>query len=442
MVGEALSRIEERAARLCEQAGIGALALGIVRGDELAYARGFGRDAGGNPVDESTLFPSCSTGKTLTGTALMRLVERGALALDRPVRDHLPWLVYPAPGDAARVSLRHLLSHTSGLSSDPTVPERLLEGEPDALEAHVRLDVPTYAAAGPPGELLWYSNPGFSIAGLLAQLVTGAPFASVVREHLLEPLGMRRTSFDPGFAGDSARAALPAPAAAARLPIAYPAGGALTCVADLARLAALHLGNGSFRDRRLLRAETVAEMQRPHADGRCGPPRRYGLAFTVDRDRGRTLIAHGGGGFGCGSSFVLDPRAGLGVIALFDHPAGYALGGADLLEELRGEPRVDPDPPRISPADGNRLAGTYRSSWPGSGVYPDRVRIAAQGVGMRIELPEGARDLEPRDDAVYAIAGGGGSVGFVSRDGSAASHLMLDLAGIGLVSAWPYRRSP
>src|SRR5262249_35693358 len=151
----------ERIREYVRVSGIPALALGIVRGRDLVYAQGFGRvrrDGSGSEVTPDTIFPSCSTAKPITGSAIMKLVETGILELDRPVIEYLPWLEYPNSSEVSGVTLRHLLTHTSGLSSDPDFP--FFRSGSESLRDHIRIDVPQYRIVGPPGEVFWYSNPG------------------------------------------------------------------------------------------------------------------------------------------------------------------------------------------------------------------------------------------------------------------------------------------
>ena len=94
------------------------------------------------------------------------------------------------------MTLRHLLSHTSGLSPDPDFPPRIFAGGPGSLRDHVVEDIPHYRVAGPPGEIFWYSGPGYNIAGHLAEHVTGQPFARLMDELVFAPCGLESTTFD------------------------------------------------------------------------------------------------------------------------------------------------------------------------------------------------------------------------------------------------------
>jgi len=142
------------------------LAIAIVRDQEVIYARGFGVTSvedGGLPVTPQTLFRIGSTNKPMTGTAIMWLVEHGKLDLDQPVKDYNDWFTLSEKGAAERVALRMLLSHTAGL---PTryQPFGSHSPAPEALEAHVREEVPLYSLVAPPGkfrkDLYYYQKQG------------------------------------------------------------------------------------------------------------------------------------------------------------------------------------------------------------------------------------------------------------------------------------------
>src|SRR5689334_22863181 len=94
------------------------LALAIVQGDKVIYARGFGvtsTDDNAPSVTPDTLFRIGSVTKPLTGTMIMRLVETGVLDLDKPITEYVDWLTIGEPNVAPQITLRMLLSHTAGL---------------------------------------------------------------------------------------------------------------------------------------------------------------------------------------------------------------------------------------------------------------------------------------------------------------------------------------
>jgi CubicO group peptidase (beta-lactamase class C family) len=433
-------RLTERVGKYLQTTGVPAFAFGIVHGSELAYAQGFGSivsdDGSRRLVSADTLFPSCSTAKPITATLIMRLVERGLLHLDEPILRHLPWLVFPDGGDASRVTLRHLLSHTSGLSSDTDVPERFFSGSQHCLEEHVRHDVPSYKAAGNPGDVFWYSNAGFNIAGLLAERVTGMPFVDLAEDLVFSPASMASTSFDPA-AHKLAGITLDTVDDPRRPAIPYPAGGAVTTIQDLGKFSISHMQGGRLPVGRLLNEQTVRIMHEMQADAYTRQPRWYGLGFDIEYHKGRKLVTHGGGGFGCGSTFVMVPEEKLAFIALFNHPAGHGVTARSILDEVLG--LSDSPEQKVKHADTTMWSshcGTYRNLWPDCGGGPSEVTVTATANALQLIFDGQVHSLVSEEEPVYATKDGGVSVGFVPG----GEFLMLDDFGIGLVSAWPYKK--
>ncbi len=143
-------------------------ALAIIVDGEVALADGYGvtsvEDAG-IPMTPDTVCRAASISKSLTATAVLRLVEQGRLDLDRPVIECLGSLRLSLPGAAEQVTLRLLLSHTGGLSRDVTWWG---SRDFDALEVFVREELPTIPMAAPPGVLWSYSNSGICLAARVA----------------------------------------------------------------------------------------------------------------------------------------------------------------------------------------------------------------------------------------------------------------------------------
>lgn len=420
-----LDLITERVTRYVQAAGIPALALGIVRDGKLVYEMGFG----GDRVTADTLFPSCSTAKPITAMVVMKLVADGLLDLDRPTVEYLPDLDFLDSRDARPVTLRRLLSHTSGLSPDPDIPSRIFGPPATALRDHVFQDLPRYAAL-PAGDVFWYSNPGFNLAGYLATDRTGQTFPSLVEEVVLRPLGMSRTTFDPDspLAAETGTA-LPAAFRGKGPPAPYPAGGAVTTVRDLSRLAVCLLNGGGD----ILAPSTVSLMHTVHADAYTRPPRRYGLGFVIDEHHGQKLVTHGGGGFGCGSTFALLPDDMVAVTVLFNHPAGYAVHARDIIDDVFG--RTPPQEKPQNPA-GEFSTGTFHSPIPDMAGYPSTITITAEP-GRPLLVLDGQRlPLSLKDDRVFVTTDEQASIGFVPG----GDYAVLDTDGLGLVSAVPYQR--
>jgi CubicO group peptidase (beta-lactamase class C family) len=315
--------IEERMAA----AAVPGVAVAIVQGREVMYAGGFGVtgvEDGGVPVTPQTIFRIGSTTKPLTGTAIMRLVEAGKLDLDRPIKAYVEWIAFSEEGAGDCVTLRMLLCHTSGLPHDA---ELFGARDPGGLEAYVREKIPHYPLLARPGRMHAYSNVGICLAGYIAEVVSGRPFADLMHELVFAPLEMERTTFDPlvamtyPLAQGHQRHKDGTLSVHHRFPdntAYYPAGFAMSTAHNLANFAMMHLNGGRFHEQQVLAPAAVAAMQRIQADLRTAPHSGYGLTFKIDTYKGERWVGHDGGigSFGC--SFVMAPDAGFAVVVLFN----------------------------------------------------------------------------------------------------------------------------
>ena len=165
------------------------LALGISENDRVTYLRGFGKaDDSGRPVTPTTPFIIGSIAKSFTALAIMQLVERGGKA--RRAGAALPALV-PRRGQAAsaRITVRHLLNQTSGLS---TKTGRTFQGSSDVSDAALEKTVRRLSSVeltAPVGKEHQYSTVNYSVLGLIVQTVAGRSYESYVQTEILDPFG-------------------------------------------------------------------------------------------------------------------------------------------------------------------------------------------------------------------------------------------------------------
>jgi CubicO group peptidase (beta-lactamase class C family) len=164
--------LEEVVRQTMAAVGVPGVAIGIIL-DDLVYTRGFGVTNIDHPlpVDEHTLFQIGSITKTFTGTALLRYVDRGAITLDTPITQYLPDLKLADPSGTAGVTLRHLMTHTSGL---PANDFRAFGGGDDAL-ARFTNHLTELPLLLPLGFSPSYSNPGVSLEGRVPEVLAASP---------------------------------------------------------------------------------------------------------------------------------------------------------------------------------------------------------------------------------------------------------------------------
>ena len=296
------------------------------------------------PVDENTIFGVASITKSFTALCLLQLVERGLVALDRPVSDYIPEFRGTHHGESVRVE--HFLYHAGGYYPmfrqciDPLAESMgITEAEtgdfayyaPLAEEALRRvcgaLDKET-DFTGRPGERMSYCNDGFAVLSEIIHRCGGEDsFAAYVKKQLMEPLGMSRSSADyVAPAADPNGAVLYSvdenthePRADRdyhNLAFVLGGGGAVkSTLADMCRYLGVYLNEGvGFNGNRVLGSYYVREMSRPRIW--YGPDQWYGYALSSEVLDDLTVWGHGGSLPGVSSQFLFSPELELGAVVL------------------------------------------------------------------------------------------------------------------------------
>jgi CubicO group peptidase (beta-lactamase class C family) len=326
----ALAALAPEILRQMDRDRVPGLQLAVWHRGRLEWSRGFGLAdvAHGAPVVRATVLRAGSISKLFTATLVMQQVEAGRLALDDGVNDHLPAerRVRSPDGRPARVTLRQLLSHRSGLpplGSGVSFPE--LVGMWGRLTPIPDFD--TYLANGlllrrTPGAALRYSNDAFILLGWTVGHAAGIDFAALARSAILDRLGMRASDFDPGSAGMRGPLASVYDlddggwAPVLEWPGVWPSGSLHTTAEDLVQFARMVLGNGRLADQRILAPHSLAEMTRLQSRPVPGADRGFGLGFRITRYRGVRLLCHEGGNPGIAARLCIEPERELAVAVL------------------------------------------------------------------------------------------------------------------------------
>lgn len=284
--------------RALAAADIAGAVVVVVKDGEVLAKKGYGYAdlERGVPVDpDRTLFHPGSISKLYTWTAVMQLVEQGELDLDADINAYLDFKV-PSKGEP--ITLRHVMTHTTGLANvakDLIVTDlALMRPLGDAVKASLPEQV--YA----PGTTPSYSNYATALAGYIVERVSGQSFDDYIEQHIFAPLGMRRASFrqplPPALAPDMSQryASVSKPAEPLEWVPFAPAGSMAISGTDMARFAIAHLREGAYGDARILRAETARAMHAPQHN--FAPPlNTMGLGFIENQVNGRRVIGHSGG---------------------------------------------------------------------------------------------------------------------------------------------------
>lgn len=170
------------------------LALGIVRGDQVLYLQGYGTANGnGDPVTPQTPFMMASVTKTFTALAVRQLAAAGDIDLDTSVQTYLPEFRLTGEHSSASITVRHLLNHTSGISTTEGTQPYL--HSPQATFADVIEKLARFTPRHKPGEQYEYSNWNYVLLGEVITRLSGKPYAEYMQENILDPLEMTRSTF-------------------------------------------------------------------------------------------------------------------------------------------------------------------------------------------------------------------------------------------------------
>lgn len=283
-------------------------------------AAGIANRATGAPIALNTKFNLGSMNKMFTAVVVAQLAQAGRLSFSDPIGKHLP--DYPNKDAADKVTIHHLLTHTSGMglywnAKFMAQREKLL-----TVAAHLPLfasDPLSFA----PGEKLQYSNSGYMVLGAIIEKVSSQDYYSYVAEHIYKPAGMADTGFyEPGKK-------------IANLAIGYtresddgkeldeardnenireirggPAGGGYSTVEDMVKF---HM---ALRSHKLLNREYTELVTTGKVDGPRGS--RYGYGFGDNTSSGKRIVGHNGGAQGIAANFDMYPESGYTAVLLMN----------------------------------------------------------------------------------------------------------------------------
>lgn len=341
---------QTRLIELTKKHGVPGAQLGILRvgrdgaqDEQVTLATGVLHLGTGQPATTDSVWQIGSISKVWTATVVMQLVDEGKLALDTPVKEIIDDLDLRDPEVTEKVTIHHLLTHTSGIDGDVFTDTG--RGD-DVLEKYVaRLGE---AAQNHPLGATWsYCNSGYVLLGRVIEVVTGQTWDQAMRERLFTPLGLTHTGTLPeeamlhGLAmGHLGTGEDIAPAPVWGLPRSCgPAGLITATAADVLAFARMHLSGGVAKDgTRVLSAESVAAM----ADFQVDCPEKdllgdsWGLGWFRCDWHGARAIGHDGNTIGQAAFLRLLPEAGIAVSLNTNVASAIALY-QDLFEEIFAE---------------------------------------------------------------------------------------------------------
>ncbi|MDP9181200.1 MAG: beta-lactamase family protein [Actinomycetota bacterium] len=381
-----------------------------------------------HPVTPQTLFQIGSITKVYTATLVMALVDQGKVDLDASVQTYLPSFQVADSDVAARVTIRHLLTHTSGFEGDDFTDTG--RGD-DALRLYVER-LAKAAQIHPIGAMFSYCNSGFSTLGLVVEQVTGMSWDQAVQEMLAEPLGLtlatlaEQVILQPHALGhlelptsaepDAQKALQVAPVWAPPRSVG-PAGTICSSAADVIAFGKIHAADGAP----VLTPASVLAMQQDEVllDDPWPLGRAWGLGWILPTPG---VIGHDGATFGQYAFYRLHPESGAALALLTNGPGARAVFEGlydEFFAPLAGVgPQLQPTPATTPPAidDLDRYVGDYER----------------QEVRIEVRAADGGLDVTPVPlGPTAAMAGPAESVRFVGFDGdTVVTAEPLDRSGV------------
>jgi CubicO group peptidase (beta-lactamase class C family) len=375
-----VARIDAIATAALADGPLAGLSMAVVHGQDVIVSKGYGYAdlAAKAPATADTIYDIASITKLFTAAAIMKLAQAGEVDLADDLASLLP--EFPNAEQAQRITVRHLLTHTSGLSDyEAAHTEYWLAGGKPVTAAFV-LD---YLAGRPlefePGSQWSYSNSGYYLLGMIVERVSGQPYGQFVRDEIAAPLRLAATAPCDRVFGSAAATrgydVTESGLVASRLigaPNIVADGGLCSTVGDLARLpAALARGN-------VVNAASLAKM-RERTTLASGVAIDYGLGVRRGMLEGHELWGHTGGMNSYWSVLARYPNDDITIVVLVntegaDADALTVAGNVARVVLQLGEPVLADLP--VTPAEATAYGGTYdRSS--------DRFRIYSEGGHLR-----------------------------------------------------------
>ncbi len=405
------------------------VAIGIVAGDELVYAKGFGsRSKGGDPVDTATVFQIGSTTKAFLATSMAIAVDRGKLAWDDRVVDRYPEFQMMDPWVTGEFRVFDLLAQRSGLPPYANDAVGMLGADQDAMIRSLRHVAPVSSFRS----TFAYTNITHMLAQrVVAQAMGAADWETLIRDEIFDPLGMTGSSFTA-----EAIEAAPNHAEGHRwtpdgavvtpftplFPYGFGAAGAINSnIDDLQHWMRLLLGDGTFEGKPIVTAENLAVTRIPRVG--IAPTAAYAMGWVVQSTPNGRVVWHNGGTSAFGAYIGTLPDFDVGVIVL-SNLTNVGLPdaiGEWTMDRLLGNPEVDYAAAKLeaaraadaaeravfaAPADAGPppplgpLAGAFDN--PSFG--PATVAVDGDGLAMTLDATGARLRLSPWNGGVFTVA--------------------------------------
>jgi CubicO group peptidase (beta-lactamase class C family) len=327
-----LSGIDATLEKIRQDWNLAGFSVAVVEKDKVIYSKGFGyRDYEKKlPVTPNTLFAIGSVTKAFTASLVGLLQSEGKVDLDKPAHQYLPGLSFFNDNMTNTVTLRHMMSHQTGLPRHDISWYLFNTASRDSLVQRLHYQEPTAAVR----ERWQYNNFMFTVQGALVEKMTGKTWEDNIRQKIFQPLGMTRSNFSVQDLpkSDDASLGYEVKGDSTIRKVNYfnisgmgPAGSINSSVLEMSNWLIAWINGGKFRGKEILPAPYVSEAITPQAIASAGLPSKekpdiqfstYGFGWGMTSYRGHYRVNHGGGIDGFTSVAAFFPTDSIGVMVL------------------------------------------------------------------------------------------------------------------------------
>ena len=377
---QSVDEFRASAARVLAETGVPGAGIALVRRDGIEWEGGIGyadRDRH-TPVTADTHFRVGSISKTFVAMALVQLSEDGMIDFDAPVKEIAADIDIDNPWEATHpVRVINVLQHTAGFDDMHFNESYLPEGERERPLADVLTINPhSRRVRWPPGTRMAYSNPGYAVAGLLIEKISGLPYEDYIEREIFAPLAMSTSSFRLRDTDEHllARGYEDKTGPPVGFPRIYmrPAGNMHSSAHELARFVQMLLGWGELGSAFVVDPEYLGNMEQPRTTlaARAGLRNGYGSGIATRLDLPFKLLGHNGGIAGFHTSYAYSPSRDVGFVILLNSTARESADAMRRLSTLAIRYlKLDIEPPQkpgatVSAATLDRYVGYYQEANP------------------------------------------------------------------------------
>jgi CubicO group peptidase (beta-lactamase class C family) len=363
-------------------------ALAVIKDGQITYQHGYGMSnlEYGIPISPTSIFHVASISKEFTAMSIVLLAQQGKLSLDDEVRKY----VSEVPDFGKRITIRHLIHHTSGLRDQWSLLDMAGWREDDVITEGDILDLVSRQKTlnFDPGEEHLYCNTGYTLLAIIVKRVSGQSLREFADANIFKPLGMTRTHFHDDHSmivKDRTSAYQPRKGGGLKISIpvfdTYGATSLFTTVEDMAKW------DQNFVDKKVGGEAGVEQMLTPGVLN-SGKKLAYAFGLSIGEYKGLKTVGHGGSDAGYRADFLRFPDQRLSVVCLCNlstsNPSSLTRRVAEvyLAGQLKPEPpRPKPNPPNVA----STVTLTAQELESKSGIYIER----KSDTTMRLEMRDG-----------------------------------------------------